>query len=179
MVSGFLPFGVSGIKPSTVTAFPLSCVKSDVWVCWLSGTRLNSSFEPDTRSASFWSSETRVPMATITDCFVVNPFFVIAYCSIVTVLPGFKVTVANPLFRLTSTESTPLTLFKATRTAWAQTAQSIPKTVISTRLNSAWAELAISISANTINNFISSSSVLSVLEKEICDVDCHPNSLSG
>ena len=120
-------------------------------------------------------------MATITDCFVVNPFFVIACCncSIVTVLPGFKVTVANPLFRLTSTESTPLTLFKATRTAWAQTAQSIPKTVISTRLNSAWAELAISISANTINNFISSSSVLSMLEKEICDVDCHSNSLSG
>jgi hypothetical protein len=78
------------------------------------------------------------------DCFIVNPFLVIASfsCFSVAVLPGFIFTDASPFSRLTSTESTPETDFTDTRTACAQTSQSIPKIVMSMDLISADAETA-------------------------------------
>ena len=42
-------------------------------------------------------------------------------------VPGFSLTTASPLFKLTSTDSTPATFFKATSTTWAQVIQSMPK----------------------------------------------------
>jgi hypothetical protein len=73
----------------------------------------------------------------------VNPFFVIAVCNCfsVAVLPGFIFTAANPLARLTSTESTPGTDFSDTLTAWAQTSQSMPKMEMSMDLISEDAEV--------------------------------------
>jgi hypothetical protein len=70
---------------------------------------------------------------------MVNPFFVMASCSClkVAVFPGFIRTLARPFSRLTSTESTPGTAFNDTRTAWAQTSQSMPNTVMSIDLISA------------------------------------------
>jgi hypothetical protein len=78
------------------------------------------------------------------DCFMVNPFLAMASssCLSVAVLPGFIFTDARPLSRFTSTESTPGTAFKDTRTACAQTSQSIPKMVMSIDLISALAETA-------------------------------------
>jgi hypothetical protein len=72
----------------------------------------------------------------------VNPFLVIADCNCfnVTVLPGFILTDASPFARLTSTASTPVTDFSDTRTAWAQTSQSMPKMVMSIDLISADAD---------------------------------------
>jgi hypothetical protein len=46
------------------------------------------------------------------------------------VFPGFIFTTASPFSRLTSTESTPDTDFNDTRTACAQTSQSMPKILI-------------------------------------------------
>jgi hypothetical protein len=62
-----------------------------------------------------------------------------AFCSClsVAVLPGFIFTAASPLARLTSTESTPDTDFNDTRTACAQTSQSMPKIEMSMDLISA------------------------------------------
>jgi hypothetical protein len=42
-------------------------------------------------------------------------------------ISGFSFTVARPLFKLTSTDSTPGTFFNATSTTWAQVIQSMPK----------------------------------------------------
>ena len=71
-----------------------------------------------------------------------NPFLVMALCSClsVAVLPGLIFTVASPFARLTSTESTPDTDFNDTRTACAQTSQSMPKIEMSMDLISAEAE---------------------------------------
>jgi hypothetical protein len=75
---------------------------------------------------------------------MVNPFFVTASCNCfsVTVLPGFILTAAMPFSKLTSTDSTPATDFNDTRTACAQTSQSIPKIVMSIDLISAEADVA-------------------------------------
>jgi hypothetical protein len=43
------------------------------------------------------------------------------------VFPGFSVTFARPAFSVTSTPVTPSIFRKATLTAWAHTAQSMPK----------------------------------------------------
>ena len=56
--------------------------------------------------------------------------------------PGFIFTTASPFSRLTSTESTPETDFNDTRTACAQTSQSMPKILMSIDLISAEAEAA-------------------------------------
>ena len=64
-------------------------------------------------------------------------------------LPGFIFTTASPFSRLTSTESTPDTDFNDTRTAWAQTSQSMPKILMSMDLISAEAEAA---STNNVAN---------------------------
>jgi hypothetical protein len=74
----------------------------------------------------------------------VNPFFVIASCNCLNVaaLPGFIFTLAKPLSRLTLTASTPSTDFNDTRTACAQTSQSIPKIVMLMLLISATEEAA-------------------------------------
>src|SRR5580704_7617927 len=58
-------------------------------------------------------------------------------CGTDTVLPGFSFTVARPLFKLTSTDSTPATFFSATSTTWAQVIQSMPKMDRSTCSSSA------------------------------------------
>src|SRR5277367_430723 len=58
-------------------------------------------------------------------------------CGTDTVLPGFSFTVARPLFKLTSTDSTPATFFNATSTTWAQVIQSMPKMDRSTCSSSA------------------------------------------
>jgi hypothetical protein len=63
-------------------------------------------------------------------------------CLSVAVLPGFIFTTARPFSRLTSTESTPDTDFNDTRTACAQTSQSMPKILMSMDLISAEAEAA-------------------------------------
>jgi hypothetical protein len=78
------------------------------------------------------------------DGFIVNPFFVIASCNCLNVaaFPGFIFTLAKPLSRLTLTASTPSTDFNDTRTACAQTSQSIPKIFISIDRISACAEAA-------------------------------------
>jgi hypothetical protein len=75
---------------------------------------------------------------------MVKPFFVMACRNwlIVALLPGFIFTEARPLARLTSTESTPDTDFKDTRTACAHTSQSIPKIAMSMDRISATAETA-------------------------------------
>jgi hypothetical protein len=97
-----------------------------------SGTRLSTSLDPE-----IWNlvlpSKTNLPAAVTRDCFIVNPFFAMASCNClrVTVLPGFNFTVARPLSKLTSTERTPFTDITDTRTACAQTSQSIPKIVMS------------------------------------------------
>jgi hypothetical protein len=73
-----------------------------------------------------------VPATVVVESFIVNPFLVMASfsCLSVAVFPGFNFTTANPFSRLTSTESTPDTDFNDTRTAWAQTSQSMPKILI-------------------------------------------------
>jgi hypothetical protein len=63
------------------------------------------------------------------------------------VFPGFIFTDATPFSRLTPTDSTPETDFNDTRTACAQTSQSMPKIVMSIDLISADAETA-SIDSN-------------------------------
>jgi hypothetical protein len=99
---------------------------------------------------------TTVPEMVAVDCFIVNPFLLIASfsCLRVATLPGFIFTDASPFSRFTSTESTPETDFNDTRTACAQTSQSIPKIVMSIDLISADAETA---------NIDSSSSKIMVL----------------
>ena len=92
-----------------------------------------------------------------------NPFLVMAFCSClsVAVLPGFIFTEASPFARLTSTESTPDTDFNDTRTACAQTSQSMPKIVMSMDLISADADATNSkkVENSAIAFFISSPSV--------------------
>ena len=69
------------------------------------------------------------PATVAVESFMVNPFLVMAWlsCLSVAVLPGFIFTTASPFSRLTSTVSTPDTDFNDTRTAWAQTSQSMPR----------------------------------------------------
>src|SRR5277367_6560981 len=76
-------------------------------------------------------------------------------CGTDTVLPGFSFTVARPLFKLTSTDSTPGTFFNATSTTWAQVIQSMPKMDRSTCSSSARAGKAPMMSrlANTESVF--------------------------
>jgi hypothetical protein len=104
-----------------------------------------------------------VPVTVAVESFIVNPFLVMAFCSClsVAVLPGFIFTAASPFARLTSTESTPGTDFKDTRTACAQTSQSIPKIETSMDLISADADATNSkkVENSAIAFFISSPSV--------------------
>jgi len=83
---------------------------------------------------------------------MVNPFFVMAPCNCfsVAVFPGFILTAARPFSKLTSTESTPATDFNDTRTACAQTSQSMPKMVMSIDLISAEADAASSSNVQTM-----------------------------
>lgn len=94
------------------------------------------------------------PDTVAVDCFIVKPFFVMASCSCFSLvaLPGFIFTEARPLARLTLTESTPDTDFRDTRTACAQTSQSIPKIVMSIDWISADAE---AISSNNVEKIAS------------------------
>jgi hypothetical protein len=86
-----------------------------------------------------------------------------AFCSCLSValLPGFILTAASPFARLTSTESTPDTDFNDTRTACAQTSQSMPKIEMSIALISADANVATDNNKENSTNvfFISSPSV--------------------
>ena len=142
MESRDLPFPASGIVPSTSTDFPFRAVASGV--AEESGASSKTSLEPDTCSTVLPFVTSTFPAIVAVDCFIVNPFFVIASfsCLRVAVLPGFIFTDACPFSRLTSTESTPETDFRDTRTACAQTSQSIPKIVMSMDLISADAETA-------------------------------------
>ena len=73
-----------------------------------------------------------MPATVAVESFMVNPFLAMASfsCLSVAMLPGFSFTTASPFSRLTSTESTPDTAFRDTRTACAQTSQSMPKILI-------------------------------------------------
>ena len=106
---------------------------------------------------------TIVPATIADESFIVNPFFVTAFCSCfsVTVLLGFIFTEARPFERFTSTESTPETDFNDTRTACAQTSQSMPKIEMSMDLISADADATNSSNAENSATvvFISSPSV--------------------
>jgi hypothetical protein len=79
------------------------------------------------------------PAIVAIDCFMVKPFLVMASfnCLKVATLPDFIFTAASPFSRLTTTESTPETDFNDTRTACAQTSQSMPKIEMSMDLISA------------------------------------------
>jgi hypothetical protein len=90
------------------------------------------------------STVVTVPATVAVEPFMVNPFLVMASlsCFSVVVLPGFIFTTASPFSRLTSTESTPDKDLSDTRTACAQTSQSMPKILMSIDLISATAEEA-------------------------------------
>jgi hypothetical protein len=107
-----------------------------------SGTSVNSSFDPETFNCGLPFATTIVPATITTESLIVNPFFVMASCNCFSVveLSDFIFTDAKPFVRLTSTESTPDTDFNDTRTAWAQTSQSMPKIVTSMDLISADAD---------------------------------------
>src|ERR1700736_2959008 len=156
MELGDLPFPASGIVPSTRTDLPLREVAAGV--VEESGISSNISFEPDTCNRDSPFVTTTVPDMAAVDCFMVNPFLLIASFSCLSVarLPGFIFTDASPFSRLTSTESTPETDFNDTRTACAQTSQSIPKMVMSIDLISADADETDSsnIESNAIAVFI-------------------------
>ena len=148
------------MMPSISTDFPVSDPASPE-VCD-SGTIGNSSFEPEIRSWAAPFTSSTVPASVALESFIVNPFFVMALCSCfrVVVLSTLIFTEARPLARLTSTESTPETDFNDTRTACAQTSQSMPKILMSIDLISADADTANSSVANSaIRFFISSPSV--------------------
>jgi hypothetical protein len=125
--------------------------------------RSSISFEPETLSYTLPESTTTIPATATADCFIVNPFFVIAACNCfrVAVLLGFILTAASPFARLSLTESTPDTDFNDTLTACAQTSQSMPKIVMSIDLISADAEVTPSnkTDKNAIGFFISSPGV--------------------
>jgi hypothetical protein len=149
MELGDLPFPASGIAPSTSTDLPSRGAATDT--AEESGISSNISFEPDTCSIVLPFVTITFPTVVAADCFIVNPFLVMASlsCFRVAVLPGFIFTDASPFSRLTSTESTPETDFKDTRTACAHTSQSIPKIVMSSVLISADAEIASINSSST------------------------------
>jgi len=156
-----LPFVVSGMVPSISTDFPMNAPASPEVSD--SGTRGNSSFEPEIRSWAAPFITSTLPSTVSLESFIVNPFFVMALCSCfsVVVLFVFIFTEARPLARPTSTESTPDTDFNDTRTACAQTSQSMPKILMSMDLISADAEAAniSSVANSVIAFFISSPSV--------------------
>jgi hypothetical protein len=97
-----------------------------------SGTSRSMSSEPDTFSIASLSVKVTAPATVAIESFMVNPFLAMASfsCLSVAVFPGFIFTTASPFSRLTSTESTPDTDFNDTRTACAQTSQSMPKILI-------------------------------------------------
>jgi hypothetical protein len=160
MRPGALPFPASGIVPSTSTVFPVS--KASFEFCD-SETSVSISFDPEIFSWVLSFTTTIVPVIAALASFIVKPFFVMASCSClsVVVLAGFIFTDASPFARLTSTESTPDTDFNDTRTAWAQTSQSIPKIVMSIDWISAAAEAMNShnTESSTTDLFISSPNV--------------------
>ena len=161
MESGILPFFASGITPCTSTGFPLNEDASPE-ACE-SPVRASSSFDPEICNWILPSGTTTVPARVAAESFIVNPFLVMAFCSCFSVaaLPGSILTAASPFARLTSTESTPDTDFNDTRTACAQTSQSMPKIEMSIVLISANADAT---NNNNVENsvsvfFISSPSV--------------------
>ena len=165
MVSGVLPFTLSGIVPSTTTVWPTTELVGAVsdW-----GSNCSTSLEPETRNVALSPVVTTVPAIVAVESFIVNPFLAIASfsCLNVTVLPGFILTTANPFSRLISTESTPEIDFNDTRTACAQTSQSIPKILMSMDLISANAEAAsIKNEASNADSFLISLLVSVRVEK--------------
>ena len=140
--SGDLPFGASGMVPATTTDLP--CIEDAFGAFCDSGTSRTTSFEPETCNCALPSETSTLPAMTAFDVFIVNPFFVMAACNCfsVAVFPGFILTAARPFSKLTSTDSTPATDFSDTRTACAQTSQSMPKIVMSIDLISAEADAA-------------------------------------
>jgi hypothetical protein len=161
MEPGDLPFPASGIVPSTSTDFPSNEVVNGV--AEGSGMSSNISLEPDTCRTVLPFVTSTFPAIIAVDCFIVNPFLPMASRNwfSVAMFPGFIFTDASPFARLTSTESTPGTDFNDTRTACAQTSQSMPKIVMSMDLISPDADATNSnkIENNAIVFFISSPSV--------------------
>ena len=155
MESGGLPFTPSRIVPSTTIVLPTSetapATERDA------GSSCSSSLEPETRRVALPPVVTTVPAIVAVESFIVNPFLVMASfnCLSVAVLPGFIFTTASPFSRLTSTESTPDIDFNDTRTACAQTSQSMPKILMSMDLISAKAdETSIKNDANKVDSFL-------------------------
>lgn len=142
MESGALPFPASGIVPSTTTVLPTIVEALDPEAD--SGTSCNRSLDPETVNVAPPFVTATVPATTALESFIVNPFLAMASfsCFSVVVLPGFIFTAASPFSKLTVTESTPGTALNDTRTACAQTSQSMPKIVMSIDLISADAESA-------------------------------------
>ena len=148
--SGALPFGASGMVPATTTDFP--CIEDAFSTSCDSETSSRTSLDPETCNCVLPFVTRIVPATVAFDSFIVNPFFVMAPCNCfsVAVFPGFILTAARPFFKLTSTESTPATDFNDTRTACAQTSQSMPKMVMSIDLISAEADAASSSNVQTM-----------------------------
>jgi hypothetical protein len=159
IVSGTFPFGASANVPSTSTVLP--AIESKFVVGEVSGIRFIKSFEPETSNCGWPFAATIFPATLRLDGFIVNPFLVMASCNCLKVaaLPGFIFTLASPFSKLTSTTSTPETDFNDTRTACAQTSQSMPNIFISIDLTSALADVANNARAprTTLNFFMVSS----------------------
>src|SRR5262249_15110108 len=152
-----LPLTGSGTLPSTTTTVEANSAGTPI--VDESGSRVTTSFEPEICSFVVPSPDMSLPTATTLDSFMVNPFLAIAVCNCfsVTEFPGLSLTDASPFSRLTSTVATPLTDNRDTRTACAQTSQSMPKMVMSIERISALAgtESAAQSSNSDVSFFIS------------------------
>ena len=179
MESAGLPLVASGIVPVTRTDFPT--IGGVVTSLPESGTRFKTSVEPETCKVIFQLVLTTVPAMLACESFIVNPFLVIASfsCFRVVVFPGFIFTTARPFSRLTSTESTPATDFNDTRTACAQTSQSMPKISMSIDLISAEADAATSRSTSKAVIFFMRISLVRMLKQQVTEIDCEANSFLG
>ena len=138
----WLPFAVSGTTPSITTVAPAPALPIRSSIAGASGCAAKRIVVP---TPGCWTtraplSETRVPRSLTSAAFGVKPLsrITLRTRSTVTRLSDSKVTAARPRFKLTSTDWTPSIFWMATRTAWAQTAQSIPKMLWRNSRNWAW-----------------------------------------
>src|SRR6185369_4613144 len=170
MTSGVFPFAASGSVPETSTFFPTKLAAGDASG---SGASSSLSFDPVICSLSFPPSCTTWPSTVASDCFIVKPFLAIASfnCFNVALFPAFKVTDARPFSRLTLTVSTPATDFNDTRTACAQTSQSIPKTVMLMERISACAAEAISSNVDITRLIFFINLLVLMLEKQVTEIE--------
>src|SRR5260370_5309104 len=162
-----------------MTVWP-SFLEASPWAAGFfgSGTSASMSLVPETFSRTLPCTSTSSPRTETVVNFGVYPFSwrSCQSCGTDTTFPGFSFTVAKPLFKLTSTESTPLTFFNATSTTWAQVIQSMPKIDRSTCSNSARPGSAATMSAQARSKSLFRICIF--LSKEIGKVDGEAVTLS-